>query len=68
LAKGISGVQYGARPVLHTANLEAIEAAAVDWFKELADAVGPALEDHPRRRTTPKATFQIRPMNGREVQ
>jgi DNA sulfur modification protein DndB len=46
LAKGINGVQYGARPVpLDTANLEAIEAAAVDWFKELADAVGPALED-----------------------
>jgi hypothetical protein len=46
LAKGINGVQFGARPVpLDDADMAGIEAAAVDWFKALADAIGPALED-----------------------
>jgi DGQHR domain-containing protein len=46
LAKGINGVQFGARPVpLDDADIPGIEAAAVDWFKALADAIGPALED-----------------------
>jgi DGQHR domain-containing protein len=46
LAKGINGVQYGARPVpLDSKDVASIEAAAVDWFKALADAIGPALED-----------------------
>lgn len=45
LAKGINGVQYGARPVPIDDKLEAIEAAALDWFGAFTDAFGPALEN-----------------------
>ena len=46
LAKGINGVQFGARPVpIDEAEIPLIQAAAVEWFKALADAIGPALED-----------------------
>ena len=46
LAKGISGVQYGARPVpIDDADVKRIETAAIDWFGALADAIGPALSD-----------------------
>jgi DGQHR domain-containing protein len=46
LAKGINGIQYGARPVpLDGSDMAGIEAAAVDWFKALSDIIGPALED-----------------------
>jgi DGQHR domain-containing protein len=46
IAKGINGIQFGARPVpADDAEIAAIEAAAVDWFKALSDAIGPALED-----------------------
>lgn len=46
LAKGINGVQFGARPVpIDSQALPAIEATALAWFKHLADAIGPALED-----------------------
>ena len=46
LAKGINGVQFGARPVpLDDGDLSAIEAAAIDWFTALSDGIGPALED-----------------------
>jgi DGQHR domain-containing protein len=46
LAKGINGVQFGARPVpIDDAQLPAIEAAAVDWFTALTSVIGPAIED-----------------------
>jgi DNA sulfur modification protein DndB len=46
LAKGINGVQYGARPVpIDVSDVPGIEAAAVDWLKALSGAIGPALED-----------------------
>jgi hypothetical protein len=46
LAKGINGVQYGARPVpIEDGDIARIEAAAIDWFHAVADAIGPAVED-----------------------
>jgi DNA sulfur modification protein DndB len=46
LAKGINGVQFGARPVPLEKDLtEAVEAAAIDWFGALTDTFGPALEN-----------------------
>jgi DGQHR domain-containing protein len=46
LAKGINGIQFGARPVpIDDAEVPAIETAAIDWFTALADAIGPTLED-----------------------
>jgi len=45
LAKGINGVQYGARPVPMDDNLAAVESAAIDWFRAFTDAFGPALEN-----------------------
>jgi DNA sulfur modification protein DndB len=46
LAKGINGVQFGARPVhVEDALLGQTEAAAVDWFTALAEVIGPAMED-----------------------
>lgn len=46
LAKGINGVQFGARPVaIDEADLAVIEAAAIDWFNALSNAIGPAIED-----------------------
>ena len=46
LAKGINGVQFGARPVpVDDSQIPALEAAAVDWFAAVADAIGPAMED-----------------------
>jgi hypothetical protein len=46
IAKGIVGVQYGARPVpINEKDLPSVQAAAVDWFAALADALGPVLLD-----------------------
>ncbi|CCJ07646.1 DNA sulfur modification protein DndB [Methylocystis sp. SC2] len=46
LAKGINGIQYGARPVpIDDAKLCAVEAAAVDWFTALTEVIGVAMED-----------------------
>lgn len=46
LAKGINGVQYGARPVpLDESDLPLIEAATIDWFTAVSHAIGPAIED-----------------------
>jgi hypothetical protein len=46
VAKGINGVQFGARPVpIDDGNIAVIEAAAIDWFSAVAAAIGPALED-----------------------
>ncbi len=58
LAKGINGVQYGARPVpIDDAVLPAIEAAAVDWFTALAGVIGPALEDRERKLASTPAVI-----------
>jgi len=46
LAKGINGVQYGARPVpIEDGEISQIEVAAIDWFCALSDVIGPAVED-----------------------
>lgn len=46
VAKGINGVQFGARPVpIDPEQVKSIEAAAIDWFKAVCDAIGPAIED-----------------------
>lgn len=46
LAKGINGVQYGARPVpLDESEVAGVEAAAIDWFNAVAESIGPAMED-----------------------
>ncbi|MDB5406797.1 MAG: putative sulfur modification protein DndB, partial [Rhodospirillales bacterium] len=46
LAKGIMGVQFGARPVqIDEKDVPSVQAAAVDWFSALADALGPMLLD-----------------------
>ena len=43
LAKGINGVQFGARPVpLEKDLMAAVETAAIDWFVALTEAFGPA--------------------------
>jgi DNA sulfur modification protein DndB len=45
-AKGINGVQFGSRPApINDADLPRIEAAAIDWFQAVTDAIGPSLED-----------------------
>lgn len=46
MAKGIGGVQFGARPVpIDDAAVPAIEAAAIEWFAAVVAAIGPAIED-----------------------
>jgi DNA sulfur modification protein DndB len=58
MAKGINGVQFGARPVpIDETEVSAIEGAAVDWFKTLADTMGPALEDHVNKLAASPSVF-----------
>jgi DGQHR domain-containing protein len=46
LAKGINGVQYGARPVpLEDETVKPVTEAAATWFKAVTNAIGPAIED-----------------------
>jgi|SRR5580704_1698120 DGQHR domain-containing protein len=46
LAKGINGVQFGARPVpLDADAISPVETAAIEWFTALTDAFGPAFEN-----------------------
>ena len=46
LAKGIVGVQYGARPVpINEKDLPAVRGVAVDWFSALSEALGPLMLD-----------------------
>ncbi len=46
MAKGINGVQYGARPVpLDQKFADVVEVTAIEWFTALADAFGPAFEN-----------------------
>lgn len=58
LAKSISGVQYGARPVeIRDDELFRIETAAVEWFVTVADAIGPSLEDRETKLASSPAVF-----------
>jgi len=46
LAKGINGVQFGARPAqVDESQLPKIKATAVEWFKAITSTFGPILED-----------------------
>ena len=46
LAVGISGVKYGAKPmVISDAEMPMIKAVAIEWLKAVTDAFGPAMED-----------------------
>jgi DGQHR domain-containing protein len=46
LAKGINGVQFGARPVpLEKELMPAVEASAIEWFTALTDNFRPAFEN-----------------------
>jgi DNA sulfur modification protein DndB len=57
-AKGINGVQYGARPVpMEDADLNAIEARAIEWFEALTAALGPVFEDRENNVTASPAAL-----------
>jgi DGQHR domain-containing protein len=46
LAEGIGGVKYGTRPVpLPDDRVQRVLQVAVEWFKAVTDAIGPAIED-----------------------
>jgi DNA sulfur modification protein DndB len=58
LAKGIVGVQYGARPVpINQDDLPAVRAAAVDWFSALGEALGPFMLDRENNVTSSPAVL-----------
>lgn len=58
LAKGINGVQYGARPVsLDGMNVENIEKAAIDWFMAVSEALRPSLEDRENKIAAAPSVF-----------
>jgi DGQHR domain-containing protein len=57
-AKGINGVQYGARPVpMDDTDLGTIEARAIEWFDALTAALGPVLEDRENNVTASPAVL-----------
>jgi len=46
LAKGISGIQYGTKEIpMSTDEIAAARNAALDWFRAVTEAIGPAMED-----------------------
>lgn len=46
LAQGINGLKWGTRPVpIDEKDVIAIQAAAIDWFTAVTEAIGPAFED-----------------------
>jgi DGQHR domain-containing protein len=46
LAEGIGGVKYGTRPVpLPDDRVQRVLQVAVEWFRAVTDAIGPAIED-----------------------
>ena len=50
MVKGISGVKYGAKPVIvPDQELPQLTAVAREWFGLLADTFGPAMEDRERK-------------------
>jgi hypothetical protein len=56
VAEGISGVQHGAKPVtIADDRVPAIEMAAIDWFRELTNAIGPSLENRQYLASSPTA-------------
>jgi len=58
LAKGINGVQFGSRPVpIDEHEVPTVEAAAIDWFGAVADAIGPALEDREHKLASAPAVL-----------
>lgn len=58
IAKGINGIQYGSRPVAINENeLDAVRAAAVDWFAAVANAIGPAMEDREHKLASTSAVM-----------
>ncbi len=58
LAKGIVGVQYGARPVpIGEDDLPAVRAAAVDWFSALSEALGQFMLDRENNVTSSPAVL-----------
>jgi DNA sulfur modification protein DndB len=57
-AKGITGVQYGSRPVqLDKDEIPNVERAAIDWFASLAEALGPVLDDRENNLATAPAVL-----------
>lgn len=57
-AKGINGVQYGARPVpIDDADIGTVEARAIEWFEALTSALGPVLEDREGNVTSSPAVL-----------
>lgn len=68
LAKGIAGVQYGARPVpIEKEDLPAIEAASIEWFTALTNAIGPAMSDKVTKLAAAPATLAALGAVGHEV-
>lgn len=61
LAKGINGVQFGARPVpLDDGLLQQVTEAALTWFKAVSDAIGPAMQDRENKlASTPSVLAAI---------
>jgi DGQHR domain-containing protein len=58
LAKGITGVQYGSRPVpINDDEVPKISAVAIEWFAALADALGPVLADRETNLTSAPAVL-----------
>lgn len=46
LAEGINGLKWGTRPVpIEAKEVPRIQAAAIDWFGAVTEAIGPALQD-----------------------
>lgn len=57
-AKGINGIQFGARPVpIEDHLIPAIKDGAVDWFDAVARAIGPALEDREKKLASSPSVF-----------
>ena len=60
-AKGINGIQYGARPVPLEEGIEKqVTESAVDWFKAVVQVIGPAIEDREHKlASTPSVLAAI---------
>jgi DNA sulfur modification protein DndB len=58
LAKGINGVQYGARPVpIDDDALPQVEAAGIDWFRAVTEVIGPAIENRDQKLASAPSVF-----------
>lgn len=57
-ALGIAGVKYGTKPVtLSDEDAAEVLEAAVDWFRDLTSAIGPAMEDRDAKLASAPATM-----------